>query len=252
MEEHRGKYEDGHMKKILQILRKTEADSKPYWERYVFQTGHEEATVATALASLGEKDLIEPGPVSSGSYRPLVWDHSCLQKKCGACAMVINHRPRLACDTRLADCPGETVVIEPLKKFPVVEDLLVDRTCMMDRLRELSVWLEGEARKGGDDMAFEASKCLQCGLCLEVCPNFHCDGDFGGMAAMAPLSRLIAKLPQKQQKSVTGNYKHGVYEGCGKSLACREICPAAIDIEKLLVRSNAAAVWRRWKSVDKY
>ena len=240
------------MRKILRILRKTKEECEPYWESYSYQTGNEEATVAEALASIGEKDLIDPAPTTFRPYRPLVWDHSCLQKKCGACAMVINHRPGLACDTRLAACPGETVVIEPLKKFPVVEDLLVDRTSMMDRLRELSVWLEDKAREGGDDMAFEASKCLQCGLCLEVCPNFYSGGDFGGMAAMVPLSRLIAKLPENQRKTMAGNYRHGVFEGCGKSLACREICPADIDIEKLLVRSNAAAVWRRWKSVDKY
>lgn len=240
------------MKKILRIRRKKKAECESYWESYSYQTGHEEATVATALASIGEKDLIESVPPTFMPYRPLVWDQSCLQKKCGACAMVINHKPGLDCDTRLADCPGETIVIEPLKKFTVVEDLLVDRTSMMNRLRELSVWLEDDALAGSEDMAFEASKCLQCGLCLEVCPNFYSGGDFGGMAAMAPLSRLIAKLPEKQRKTVAGNYLHGVYKGCGKSLACREICPAAIDIEKLLVRSNAAAVWRRWKSVDKY
>ena len=40
-------------------------------------------------------------------------------------------------------------------------------------------------------------------------------------------------------------YRAGYYEGCGKSLACQDICPAGIPVEELLVRSNAAAIWRR-------
>ncbi len=240
------------MKKILRILRQKDAESQSYWESYLYETDQEAATVATALAAITDRDLLEPGPEKSGAYRPLAWDHSCLQRKCGACAMVINHKPCLACDTRLADCPEETVVIEPLKKFPLVEDLIVDRTSMMKRLKDLEVWFDEEASPGGENMAFEASKCLQCGLCLEVCPNFYTGGKFGGMAAMAPLSRLIARLPEGQRKKTGPKYIQGVYEGCGKSLACQKICPASIDIEKLMVKSNGAAIWRRWTSVDKY
>jgi len=37
-----------------------------------------------------------------------------------------------------------------------------------------------------------------------------------------------------------------VYGGCAKSLACRKVCPAELDLDGLLSRSNAAAIWRRW------
>ena len=40
-------------------------------------------------------------------------------------------------------------------------------------------------------------------------------------------------------------YRASYYEGCGKSLACQDICPAGIPVEELLVRSNAAAIWKR-------
>ena len=242
--------EDIQMKKMLRILRQESTESEKYWETYLYETDLDTATVAQALSEITEEDLVEQD--QTRPFRPLVWEHSCLQKKCGACAMVINHRPCLACDTRLADCSGETVLIEPMKKFPVIEDLLVDRSVMMNTLKELSVWFEDEAGQGGEKMAFEASKCLQCGLCLEVCPNFYAGGAFGGMAAMAPLSRLIAKLPESQRKKISTSYTRGVYEGCGKSLACQRICPASIDMEKLLARSSAAAIWRRWKSADRY
>lgn len=236
------------MKKILHILRRRRADEKAYWEDFSYETQDEAATVATALSSLHADCRISAG--GDTPFRPVVWEHSCLQKRCGACAMVINGIPRLACDTPLASLPGDTVKLEPLKKFPVVEDLLVDRTAMMEKLKELSVWLKAEASEGSEEMAFEASRCLQCGICLEVCPNFAVGERFGGMAAMAPLSRLMARIPESQRREVAKNYRRGVYSGCGKSLACRDVCPAQLRIEELLVRGSAAAVWKRWRMKD--
>ena len=230
------------MKKRFHILRK-EIKGTPYWEDYIYETQDEGVTVAAAISALGEANLAKR---QAGDYRPIAWEHSCLQKRCGACAMVINGKPALACDTKLSDISGETVTLEPLKKFPVVEDLLVDRTVMMETLKTLSVWLDDNADEGGEDMAFDASCCLQCGLCLEVCPNFAPYGKFAGMAGMAPLARLIAQLPKEQRRRVSKDYTRHVFEGCGKSLACRDICPAKINIEDLMVKSNAAAVWRRW------
>ena len=222
------------MKKILHILRRESAQAKPYWEDFSYETEDEGATVATALAST-----------------PVVWEHSCLQRRCGACAMVINRIPALACNTRLSEIASDVIRLEPLRKFPVIEDLLVDRSVMMQNLRRLSVWMEEEARTGSEEMAFEAARCLQCGLCLEVCPNFAAGGTFAGMAAMAPMSRLIARLSEGERKRIARDYKKGVYSGCGKSLACRDICPAQLPIEDLLVKSNAAAVWNRWKGLMK-
>ena len=223
------------MKKILHILRRKNAEAKPYWEDFTYETTDEGATVATALAST-----------------PVVWEHSCLQRRCGACAMVINKTPALACNTRLSEISTDVIRLEPLRKFPVIEDLLVDRSVMMQNLRRLSVWLEEEARTGSEGMAFEAARCLQCGLCLEVCPNFAAGVAFAGMAAMAPMSRLIARLSEGERKRIARAYQKGVYSGCGKSLACRDICPAQLPIEELLVRSNAACVWKRWKTAGSF
>ena len=236
-----------YMKKILHILRRESAQARPYWEDFYFETQDAGATVATALSSLHAENRISPAQDSG--FRPVLWEHSCLQKRCGACSMIIDGVPALACDTRLSQLKGDTVRLEPLRKFPVVADLLVDRSVMMENLKDLAVWLEAEAGAGSEDMAFEASRCLQCGLCLEICPNFAAGGSFSGMAAMAPLSRLIARLPEEQRKQTARNYKKGVYSGCGKSLACRDVCPAEIKIDELLVKSNAAAVWNRWNSI---
>ncbi|WP_295126303.1 2Fe-2S iron-sulfur cluster-binding protein [Ruminococcus sp.] len=227
----------------LRILRRKNAEDKPYWQSFSYTTDDPNAAVSTALTELNARtDLRDMGGEKA---EPIQWECSCLQKKCGACAMVINGRPRLACDSKLAEL-GEKVTIEPLRKFPVVADLMVDRKAMFDTLQRLKVWAEEGVTisEGSQDDAFEAAGCLQCGCCLEVCPNFYVGGKFAGMAGGLPLARLIAQLDDSSKKEVLKAYRKGVYAGCGKSLACRDICPAGLDIESLMVNSNRAAAWK--------
>lgn len=236
------------MKKILKILRRKSGDAKPYYEEFTFESEDEGATVGTALMQISQNT-------------DFMWEHSCLQKKCGACAMIIDGKPALACDTRLSDSSGETVVVEPLRKFPVVRDLMVDRSAMTEKLMEMKAYpvsirtqsieetlSPGENRQmqKDDETAFEASRCIQCGLCLEVCPNYHREGIFAGMGGMTPIARLLAKDDDIGKYAV---YRKYIYEGCGKSLACRDICPAGIDMDKLLSRSNREVLpfWKRRK-----
>ena len=233
------------MERILDILRREGPEEKPYRQCFRYETSDRTATVATALTALNDRPDLRD---SAGQPAPPVrWECSCLQKKCGACAMVIDGVPRLACDTKLADC-GTTIRLEPLKKFPVIADLMVDRTVMQDNLKALRLWLADPAvmREQAMDTAYDASRCLQCGCCLEVCPNFYAGGSFTGMASAIPFSRLLAELPASQRKEASRLYVRRIYEGCGKSLACRNLCPAGIDVDRLLVNSNAVAVWKRF------
>ena len=159
--------------------------------------------------------------------------------------MVINGRPRPACDARLSDY-GKTIRLEPLKKFPVIADLVVDRQVLYDNLKTLQLWLREEANAGQQmaELAYDASRCLQCGCCLEVCPNFFSGGTFVGMAGGVPMTRLLSQLSAAQSKEAATLYSKHIYEGCGKSLACRNICPAKIDLDRMLVNANRMAVWK--------
>ena len=234
------------MRKLLDIARRTGADEPEWHQVFAYETDDEGATVATALRELNQR--LELLDVDGNPAAPIRWECSCLQKKCGSCAMVIGGVPQVACDARLAAFKGETITLEPLRKFPVVADLVVDRRAVFERLADLGTWLEEavELPVKRNGIAYEASRCLQCGCCLEVCPNFSAAGAFGGMAAMVPLARLLAESGRPQGKKLADTYKEAVYGGCGKSLACRSICPAGIEIGKLMSRSNAAAVWRRF------
>ena len=222
------------MKILFDITRQKNAAEKPYVQTVELETS--DTTVARAL------ELINAGQLSDD---PIQWDCSCRQKKCGACAMLINGRPRLACDTMLSEFPKGKVTLAPLRKFPVVRDLAVDRSVMFDALKKLGAWLEDEASEDIGGLAYDASRCLQCGCCLEVCPNFYSGGEFFGASAMISASRLIAQTTQEDRKRLSDTYRSHFYNGCGKSLSCRNICPAGIDTERLLVNSNAAAIWKR-------
>ena len=237
------------MKYTIEILRQQDRAAAPYRQIIPFETDDPQMTAATLLKTLNANPRqtdIDGNPIGK-----IAWECSCLQKKCGACAMLINGIPRLACDTKLKDCRENLLLrLEPLKKFPVVRDLIVDRSIMMKNLRDIGNWLEKEAKltEKGEELAYDASRCLQCGCCLEVCPNFVAGGKFYGAAAFVPASRVLSELPKARKYQLVKKYKKRIYGGCGKSLACHDICPVGIDVESKLVNSVAVAVWRRFFS----
>lgn len=231
---------------LIDVMR-CEGPGKDSWHQvFAYETADEGATVATALRELNER--AELTDVDGRPAERIRWDCGCLQRKCGACAMVINGEPRAACDVRLSEVRGRRVRLEPLRKFPLVADLVVDRSVVFERLKHLEAWTEQELPLPVGERstrAFEASRCLQCGCCLEVCPNFSVQGSFGGMAAMVELARLLAEASGEERERLRETYRAVIFAGCGKSLACRRVCPAGIDLAHLMARSNAVAVWRR-------
>jgi succinate dehydrogenase / fumarate reductase iron-sulfur subunit len=231
------------MEKKIKILRLRKGEKESFWQTFSYEFDSEKETVATALTRLNEQETL--CDLDGNQTEKICWQCSCLQKKCGACAMRINGVPKLACDTKLTDAQENIIQLEPLKKFPVVEDLMVDRSILFENLKQLKVWFEEETKAEDKKLEHiqEASRCLQCGCCLEVCPNFAPKGKFMGMAAGVPMTRLIMELPPSQKKEIYKNYRRHIYAGCGKSLSCKDICPAGIDTEHLLVKSNAMAVW---------
>ena len=100
-----------------------------------------------------------------------------------------------------------------------------------------------------NDTVFAASRCLQCGCCLEVCPNFCCGGTFMGMNGVALFNRILTETDRADYEKAAKQYQKHIFEGCGKSLACRDICPKKIDTEKMMVNANALAVWKRRKKL---
>lgn len=235
------------MKYTIKILRHDRGSTKSYWQCFEYEALSENDTVASALNELNSRsELLD---MDGQSARCIEWECSCLQKKCGACAMVIRGRPCLACDALLSAGKADVITVEPLRKFPVICDLVVDRSILFENLKTLKTWLAADSSISERELelAYEASGCLQCGCCLEVCPNFYAGGNFFGMATVPVTTRLLSGMTPEEYRDLSRLYAKHTFEGCGKSLSCKDICPKKIDTEKLLVNANALAVWKRRK-----
>lgn len=132
------------------------------------------------------------------------------------------------------------------KQFPLVRDLIVDRSILFENLKKLNLWLESEAYMSSrtHEPRYQSARCLMCGCCLEVCPNFSANGTFAGAVAAVNAFRILNEEQESTHlNEISAEYKKRFFEGCGKSLSCHDICPIGLPVEELLVRSNAAAVW---------
>ncbi len=84
--------------------------------------------------------------VDGRSVAPVAWDCNCLEEVCGACTMVINGRVRQACTAlvdRLLDDRPDEIELRPMSKFPVVRDLVVDRSRLFRALEKVKAWIPG-------------------------------------------------------------------------------------------------------------
>ena len=84
---------------------------------------------------------------------------------------------------------------------------------------------------------YSVAKCLKCGLCLEVCPNYHPGGNFYG-AILANESYLIASQSTNKKTEVIKEYKDHFGAGCSKALSCQSVCPMKIETITSIMRMN--------------
>ena len=215
------------MKITVRIKRQNSFEAEAFYQTILCDCDAE-TNIATLLREINAEEILDIDGIPVGE---IAWECSCLQKKCGACAMRINGMPRLACDTKIGDLKSKTVTLEPLKKFPVVRDLIVDRSVLRENLIALHNWLESEATKSRKtvDLAY-----------------FTAGESFFGAAAFVPASRILSQLPNGKKNDLVQEYGKHIYNGCGKSLSCHDICPVGIDVEHKLSNSNAVAVWKRF------
>ena len=222
----------------IRVLRQKDSASKPYWQEFSYERNNDQ-TIAGMLEELNYLDDLKD--ISGKSAPRIRWEQSCLQGMCGACAMVINNTPALACETFLRNIKSDTVVLEPLRKFPVITDLIVDRSVIDSYLKKEGAFIEeykGAPASEFDHM-YQAGKCLKCGLCLEVCPNYSGGRSFYG-AAFANDCYLIAMRSGTRDTALTKAYQEHFERGCSKSLSCVDICPMKIPTLASISKMNRA------------
>ena len=221
---------------IVKIKRQHSPDTQPYWQSFSYD-GPRHVSVSAVLDALNYTDDLCD---TLGNAAPRIrWECGCLQAMCGGCAMVINGTPALACNTFLDKVKGDTLTLEPLSKFPTVADLIVDRSVIYDNLLHARAFLESLPVVDPKQHAqqYAVAKCLKCGLCLEVCPNYHPGTDFFG-ATFANDSYLLASQSGEKHPAVIQEYKKHFGAGCSKALSCESVCPMGIETLTSILRMN--------------
>ncbi len=209
------------------------------WEEFVVPW-QPRMNVISALMEIRKNPVTTKGE----KVAPVVWESVCLEEVCGSCTMLVNGKVRQSC-TALVDAispHGETITLEPMSKFPLVRDLVVDRSRMFGDLKKVHAWiqLDGTHELGpgprqsqeNQEEAYPLSRCMTCGCCLEACPQINDSSGFVGPAALNQV-RLFNLHPSgklhasERLETVMG--EDGV-AGCGKAQNCVEVCPKEIPL----------------------
>ena len=220
----------------LRVRRQDTPTSSPYWENYEIPYRPRE-NVVSVLMEIAKDPKTREGKRTS----PVVYDRACLEEVCGSCAMRINGVARMAC-TALIDSLDSPVELEPLGKFPVVRDLAVDRRSMFEALKRVKAWvpIDGTHDLGpGPPMAeseraraYELSKCISCGNCLEVCPQVNDRSAFIGAAAVSQVA-LFNRHPTGAMlagERLDALMDDGGIDDCGNAQNCVRACPKSIPL----------------------
>lgn len=239
----------------LKIRRQDGPQSSPYWEEFKVPYTPQ-MNVITALQE------IQKNPVNAAGKKttPVVWDSNCLEEVCGACTMIINGVPRQACSA-LVDQLRQPIVLRPLSKFPVVRDLMVDRSVMFENLKKVKAWIpiDGTYDLGPGpkispsvrDEAYVIARCMTCGCCMEACPNVNAKTNYMGPTVMAQVKLFNshptgAMYKDERLDVIAGD---GGLVDCGKALNCEKVCPKQIPLVSIIAelhRETAFRGFNRW------
>ena len=208
--------------------------------------------ISEHMSFLEMMDVLNEQLINKGD-EPVAFDHDCRDGICGMCSMYINgeaHGP----DRGVTTCQlhmrmfndGDTIYIEPFraKAFPVIKDLIVDRTAF-DRIQQsggyISVNTSGNTQdanatpisKEHADIAMDAATCIGCGACVASCKNSS------AMLFVGAKVSQYALLPQGQVEATTrvlNMVKQMDDEGfgnCTNTGACEVECPKGISLENI-------------------
>ena len=230
----------------LKIWRQKNASAKGKMETYKLDNVSTDSSFLEMLDQLNEQ-------LVNTQNEPVAFDHDCREGICGMCSLYINGRAH-GPDTGTTTCQlhmrkfkdGETIFIEPWrsKAFPVVKDLVVDRSSF-DRIQHaggfISVNTSGNTidantipiNKDDADKSFDAAACIGCGACVATCKNSS------AMLFVGAKVSQFALLPQGQVEATDRvlNMVHQMdlegFGNCTNTGACEVECPKGISLENI-------------------
>ncbi|MBS0624747.1 MAG: succinate dehydrogenase iron-sulfur subunit [Verrucomicrobia bacterium] len=231
------------MKKfILKIYRGIPGNQ--YWEEFELKV-YPGINVISALMDIQKHPVNREGKKTT----PVAWEQGCLEEVCGSCSMLVNGKPRQSCtaliESYLKD--SDIITLAPFTKFPLIRDLVVDRTKMFEALKKVRAWVsvEGTWDTGQNgpkvnpevqEALYVLSTCMTCGCCSESCPQVNENSAFMGPAAMSQI-RLFNSNPagafEKPDRLRAALSEEGI-AGCGNAQNCARVCPKNIPLTESL------------------
>ncbi|XOV87714.1 MAG: succinate dehydrogenase/fumarate reductase iron-sulfur subunit [Pseudomonadota bacterium] len=233
------------MKLKLKVWRQSRDESRGRLVAYEVDEISPDMSFLEMMDSLNRQLLLE-------GKEPVAFDHDCREGICGMCSMVINgipHGPARETTTcqlymrHFAD--GDTIVVEPFRAraFPVIKDLVVDRTAF-DAIMASGGFISvntGNAPDANDipigkpqaDLAMDAASCIGCGACVAACRNAS------AMLFVAAKVSHLALLPQgeleKERRVIAMVQKmdEAGFGNCSNEMECEAACPKGISIENI-------------------
>jgi len=234
------------LKKIyLKVWRQNNAGEKGRFETYEIENISQGSSFLEMLDILNDK-LIREGK------DPIAFDHDCREGICGMCSLYIDGRAH-GPDREITTCQlhmrkfndGVTITVEPWRAaaFPVIKDLIVDRTAF-EKIQQAGGFVSvntGGVPDGNaipisyDDAeeAMDAASCIGCGACVATCKNSS------AMLFVAAKVSQLAKLPQgkveakRRAKAMVAKMDELGFGGCTNTGACELECPKSISISHI-------------------
>jgi succinate dehydrogenase / fumarate reductase iron-sulfur subunit len=227
---------------LLKVWRQKDRKAKGKLVRY------EARDISPNTSFLEMLDIVNEQLISQ-SQEPIAFDSDCREGICGACSLTINgeahgpDHPGAACQVymrRFKD--GATITVEPFraKPFPLIKDLMVDRSAL-DRIVQAGGFIGARAGSAPEansipvpkhdaDLAMEAAACIGCGACAAACPNAS-----AMLFTSAKVSHL-ALLPQGEPERVRRVLKMVAamdaegFGNCTNTYECEAVCPVEISV----------------------
>jgi succinate dehydrogenase / fumarate reductase iron-sulfur subunit len=224
---------------ILKVYRGTPGHQ--YWEEFELPF-RPSINVIIGLMDIQKNPINRKGE----AVAPVVWEQGCLENVCGSCSMLINGKPKQACIALVKDIVDSTgnttITLAPFTKFPLVRDLIVDRSIMFENLKKVRGWIDSEGAfdKGPgprvsqekQEILYSLSQCMTCGCCVEACPQSGIDSKFLGSQIFSQVRYFNGNPIGSFEKSkrLRPLMEEGGIADCGNNQNCVRVCPKNIPL----------------------
>lgn len=175
----------------------------------------------------------------------LTFGCECRAGYCGVCAVQVNKEPKLVCKTLAC----KEMIIEPLPNFPIVKDLVIDRSFYYEKIDRIKPFIQRVISPGSEPeklkpeefkMYKTTSRCVRCLCCQSICPVVtQAPQDYAGPAVMIELAKYTFDPRDKGARGITA-YHEGIFN-CINCSKCDKICPSHIPISGIIKKMREQA-----------